>query len=168
MLADSAGANEKAKDTSTSTDAEAASSANSGQNFVRFPALQLPLDPDVKICGVIPKQATLFKSSLMPARLTFITDKGKKNIVFILNAKMCMSKVIKPWKGHLWQPNFSKGLTKSAILTDYKRPRMLCLVLLLRGNLRKLDFQSEFFTSKIIQTSLIFSLKIYSLGAHFC
>ena len=77
-MADSAGANEKAKDASTSTNAEAASSANSGQNFVRFPALQLPLDPDVKICGVIPKQATLFKSSLMPARLTFITDKGKK------------------------------------------------------------------------------------------
>ena len=79
MLADSAGANDKAKDTSTSIDAEAASSAvNSSQNFVRFDALQLPLDPDVKICGVIPKQATLFKSSLMPARLTFITDKGKK------------------------------------------------------------------------------------------
>ena len=90
-MADSAGANDKAKDTSTSTDAEAASSANSGQNFVRFPALQLPLDPDVKICGVIPKQATLFKSSLMPARLTFITDKGKKYIVVILDAKMCMS-----------------------------------------------------------------------------
>ena len=47
------------------------------QNFVRFEALELPLDPDVKICGVIPKQATLFKSSLMPARLTFITDKGE-------------------------------------------------------------------------------------------
>ena len=84
-MADSAGANEKAKDTSTSTDAEAASSANSGQNFVRFPALQLPLDPDVKICGVIPKQATLFKSSLMPARLTFITDKGKKKTFSIFS-----------------------------------------------------------------------------------
>ena len=136
-MADSAGANDKAKDTSTSTDAEAASSANSGQNFVRFPALQLPLDPDVKICGVIPKQATLFKSSLMPARLTFITDKGKKYIGIILDAKMCMSKVIKPRKGHFRQPNFSKGLTKSAIQASQN-------ALLPRVNLRKLDFQSEF------------------------
>ena len=110
MLADSAGANEKAKDTSTSTDAEAASSANSGQNFVRFPALQLPLDPDVKICGVIPKQATLFKSSLMPARLTFITDKGKKYIVIILNAKMCMSKVINLGRDTFGNPIFYKVL----------------------------------------------------------
>ena len=46
-------------------------------NFVQFDALQLPLDPDVKICGVIPSQAILFKSSLMPSRLTFITDQGK-------------------------------------------------------------------------------------------
>ena len=75
-MADSNTANENT--TSTSTDGENASTnnVNSSQNFVRFDALQLPLDPDVKICGVIPKQATLFKSSLMPARLTFITDKG--------------------------------------------------------------------------------------------
>ena len=151
MLADSAGANDKAKDTSTSIDAEAASSAvNSSQNFVRFDALQLPLDPDVKICGVIPKQATLFKSSLMPARLTFITDKGKKYIVIILNAKMCKSKVINLGKGHLRQPKFSNGLTKLAILPDYKHPRMLCLALPPCGKVRKLDFQSEFSISKII------------------
>ena len=109
-MADSAGANDKTKDTSTSTDAEAASSANSGQNFVRFPALQLPLDPDVKICGVIPKQATLFKSSLMPARLTFITDKGKKYIVIILYAKMCMSIVINLEKDTFGNPIFQKIL----------------------------------------------------------
>ena len=145
-MADSAGANDKAKDTSTSTDAEAASSANSGQNFVRFPALQLPLDPDVKICGVIPKQATLFKSSLMPARLTFITDKGKKNIVIILNTKMYMSKVINLERDTFGKHIFSKSLTKSAILNDYKRPRMLCLALLPRGKVRKLDFRSEFST----------------------
>ena len=46
-------------------------------SFIRFEPLQHPVDPDVKICGVIPKQATLFKSSLMPARLTFITDQVK-------------------------------------------------------------------------------------------
>ncbi len=49
-------------------------------NFVRFKALQLPLDPDVKICGVVPSQTSLFKSSLMPARLTFITDKAESYV----------------------------------------------------------------------------------------
>ena len=43
-------------------------------NFVRFDPLKLPLDPDVTVCGVIPSEATLFKSSLMPARITFVTD----------------------------------------------------------------------------------------------
>jgi len=42
-------------------------------NFVRFDPLKLPLDPDVTVCGVVPSEATLFKSSLMPARITFIT-----------------------------------------------------------------------------------------------
>ena len=91
-MADSNTANENT--TSTSTDGENASTnnVNSSQNFVRFDALQLPLDPDVKICGVIPKQATLFKSSLMPARLTFITDKGNANGKAII--QLCSMNVI--------------------------------------------------------------------------
>ncbi len=44
--------------------------------FSKFDALQLPLDPEVLVCGVVPKKATLFKSSLMPARLTFKTVTG--------------------------------------------------------------------------------------------
>jgi phosphatidylinositol 3-kinase len=46
-------------------------------NFVRFDhPLHLPLDPEIKVCGIIPSEATLFKSSLMPAKLTFITSDG--------------------------------------------------------------------------------------------
>ena len=46
-------------------------------NFVKFDhPLQLPLDPDVRVCGIIPSEATLFKSSLMPAKLTFVTADG--------------------------------------------------------------------------------------------
>ncbi len=46
-------------------------------NFIRFDhPLQLPLDPEVRVCGIIPSDASLFKSSLMPAKLTFITSDG--------------------------------------------------------------------------------------------
>ncbi|KAF0289167.1 Phosphatidylinositol 3-kinase catalytic subunit type 3 [Amphibalanus amphitrite] len=45
-------------------------------NFATFDPLPLPLDPEVRICGILPDKATLFKSALMPARLTFLTDTG--------------------------------------------------------------------------------------------
>jgi phosphatidylinositol 3-kinase len=47
-------------------------------NFQRFDPLPFPLDPETKICGLVVDKANLFKSSLMPARLTFITDKGTR------------------------------------------------------------------------------------------
>jgi phosphatidylinositol 3-kinase len=46
-------------------------------NFVHFDPLPLPLDPTVQVCGLYPEKATLFKSSLMPAKLTFKTTDGK-------------------------------------------------------------------------------------------
>ena len=71
-------------------------------------------------------------------------------------------------KRHLRRPHFSKGLTKLAILPDYKHPGMLCLALPAGSKLQKSDFQSEFSSSKIIRISLIFfSLKNNKLGAHF-
>ncbi|XP_076350143.1 phosphatidylinositol 3-kinase 59F isoform X2 [Tachypleus tridentatus] len=42
-------------------------------NFTGFDPLPLSLDPEVNIKGIIPEKATLFKSALMPARLTFLT-----------------------------------------------------------------------------------------------
>ncbi|KAK7481316.1 hypothetical protein BaRGS_00027396 [Batillaria attramentaria] len=42
-------------------------------NFSSFDELPLPLDPSVKVKGVIPGEATLFNSKLMPCRLTFQT-----------------------------------------------------------------------------------------------
>lgn len=46
-------------------------------NFTNLdPPLSLPLDPNIKIQGVIPQKATLFKSQLMPCRLTFRTTIG--------------------------------------------------------------------------------------------
>jgi hypothetical protein len=63
--------------------------------------------------------------------------------------------------------NFSKGLTKSAILPDFKCPRMLCLGLPPHREVPKLDFESGFSMSKFIKIFLIFSLKNKNLGAHF-
>lgn len=45
------------------------------------PPLSLPLDPNVKIQGILPNKATLFKSQLMPCRLTLRTTIYEKSIV---------------------------------------------------------------------------------------
>ncbi|GAB6032406.1 Phosphatidylinositol 3-kinase catalytic subunit type 3 [Chamberlinius hualienensis] len=42
-------------------------------NFANFEPLPLPLDPEVKVKGILHEKATLFKSALMPCRLTFLT-----------------------------------------------------------------------------------------------
>ncbi|WPH02889.1 Hypothetical protein R9X50_00575700 [Acrodontium crateriforme] len=42
------------------------------------PPLPLPLDPEVKITGIIPGEANVFKSSLFPLYLNFKTDSGAK------------------------------------------------------------------------------------------
>jgi len=53
-------------------------------NFMNFePSLKHPLDPDVAVKGIIPSKATLFKSSLNPARLTFVRENHDENYVTI-------------------------------------------------------------------------------------
>ena len=42
-----------------------------------------PLDPNVIVKGIIPEKATLFRSSLSPARLTFTREDGGENYVTI-------------------------------------------------------------------------------------
>ena len=46
------------------------------KSMASFDPLPLPLDPSISICGIKAEKATLFKSSLMPARLTFVTEQG--------------------------------------------------------------------------------------------
>ena len=49
------------------------SSSDSAFNFVRFePVMKLPVDPTVEVTGIIPKEASLFKSSLAPALFSFV------------------------------------------------------------------------------------------------
>lgn len=45
------------------------------------PPLSLPLDPNIKISGVISEKATLFKSQLMPCRLTLRKTIFEKNVL---------------------------------------------------------------------------------------
>ncbi|XP_062984367.1 phosphatidylinositol 3-kinase catalytic subunit type 3 isoform X1 [Elgaria multicarinata webbii] len=47
-------------------------------NLSDFEPIPLPLEPQVKIRGIIPEKATLFKSALMPAQLFFRTEDGDK------------------------------------------------------------------------------------------
>ncbi|PRD28631.1 UNVERIFIED_CONTAM: pik3c3 [Trichonephila clavipes] len=49
-------------------------------DFLNFEPLPLPLDPSVKVKGIIPEKTTLFKSALMPTRLTFLTVDGKEYV----------------------------------------------------------------------------------------
>ncbi|XP_053405628.1 phosphatidylinositol 3-kinase catalytic subunit type 3-like [Mercenaria mercenaria] len=49
-------------------------------NFSEFEALPLPLDPDVKVNAIDPESASLFKSNLMPCKLTFHTADDKSYV----------------------------------------------------------------------------------------
>ncbi|XP_055595216.1 phosphatidylinositol 3-kinase catalytic subunit type 3 [Uranotaenia lowii] len=42
-------------------------------NFTKFEPLSFPLNPDIQIRGIIAEKVTLFKSALMPSKLTFLT-----------------------------------------------------------------------------------------------
>lgn len=47
-------------------------------SFTNFEPIPFPLDPNVLIKGIIAKKASLFKSALMPSKLTFITVEGNE------------------------------------------------------------------------------------------
>ncbi|XP_038646702.1 phosphatidylinositol 3-kinase catalytic subunit type 3 [Scyliorhinus canicula] len=51
---------------------------NEKVNLSEIEPIPLPLEPQVKIRGIIPEKATLFKSALMPAKLIFKADDGGK------------------------------------------------------------------------------------------
>ncbi|XP_036274530.1 phosphatidylinositol 3-kinase catalytic subunit type 3 [Pipistrellus kuhlii] len=56
---------------------------NEKMNLSDVEPIPLPLEPQVKIRGIIPETATLFKSALMPAQLFFKTeDGGKYPVIF--------------------------------------------------------------------------------------
>ena len=53
-----------------------AESKNEMLNF--YPPLPLPLDPEIKVTGVLPDEANVFKSSLFPLYITFQAESGEK------------------------------------------------------------------------------------------
>ncbi|ODV74469.1 phosphatidylinositol 3-kinase VPS34 [Cyberlindnera jadinii NRRL Y-1542] len=51
--------------------------------FKTFSPTRLPLDPSVEICGTVPEESFVFKSSLSPLKVTFTTtDGGKYPLMF--------------------------------------------------------------------------------------
>ncbi|KAI1296923.1 Phosphatidylinositol 3-kinase catalytic subunit type 3 [Halotydeus destructor] len=58
-------------------------STNENFNFTSFEPMSLPLDPRVKIKGIIPEKATLFKSAMMPSRITFRTVEEQDYIAIL-------------------------------------------------------------------------------------
>ncbi|XP_055390617.1 phosphatidylinositol 3-kinase catalytic subunit type 3 [Condylostylus longicornis] len=53
-------------------------------NFKRFEhEIPFPLDPDVSITGIVPDKTSLFKSALMPSKLTFVTSIPRQEYVAI-------------------------------------------------------------------------------------
>ena len=53
-------------------------------NFLSFDLLPLPLDPEIKVKGIISEKTTLFKSALNPIKLTFITSNPGEEYVAIV------------------------------------------------------------------------------------
>ncbi|KMQ95992.1 phosphatidylinositol 3-kinase catalytic subunit type 3 [Lasius niger] len=49
-------------------------------NFSNFEPIPFPLDPEICIKGIIPEKASLFKSALMPSKLTFLTTDNTEYI----------------------------------------------------------------------------------------
>ncbi|KAF7391005.1 hypothetical protein HZH68_010503 [Vespula germanica] len=49
-------------------------------NFSNFEQIPFPLDPEICIKGIIPEKASLFKSALMPSKLTFLTTENTEYI----------------------------------------------------------------------------------------
>ena len=55
----------------------------SNERLTGFEALPLPLDPDVRIKGILPDKASLFKSALMPSRLSFMTVQEQEYVAIL-------------------------------------------------------------------------------------
>lgn len=49
-------------------------------NFTKFDSITFPLDPSVRIQGILAEKVTLFKSALMPSKLTFLTADFKEYV----------------------------------------------------------------------------------------
>lgn len=90
-------------------------------NFVRFDPLELPLDPSVRVNGLVPGQATLFKSSLMPARLNFVTVEGEQYVTLFkhgddLRQDQLILQIITLMNRILQQENLDLKLTPYRVL----------------------------------------------------
>lgn len=54
-------------------------------DFNSFEPLPLPLDPDVKVKGIISQKASIFKSAMMPIKITFRTLQNREYVAIFKN-----------------------------------------------------------------------------------
>jgi len=54
-------------------------------DFVSFEPLPLPINPDIRVKGIVPQKAGIFKSALMPMKLTFRTTQNKDYVAIFKN-----------------------------------------------------------------------------------
>ena len=54
-------------------------------SYIQFDVIPFPLDPAIQINGIVAEKATLFKSSLMPAKITFTTESGEEYVAIFKN-----------------------------------------------------------------------------------
>ncbi|XP_040567670.1 phosphatidylinositol 3-kinase catalytic subunit type 3 [Lepeophtheirus salmonis] len=96
------------------------------QGLQSIEPLELPLDPNIKIKGMIPERATLFKSSQMPAKLSFITDSDEEYIVIFklgddLRQDQLIIQIITLMDRILQQENLDLKLTPYPVLPTSTR-----------------------------------------------
>ncbi|XP_065671512.1 phosphatidylinositol 3-kinase catalytic subunit type 3 isoform X4 [Hydra vulgaris] len=53
--------------------------------YVSFEPILLPLDPDIRVKGIVPNKASIFKSALQPMKLTFRTIQNRDYVAIFKN-----------------------------------------------------------------------------------
>jgi len=99
-------------------------------SFVNFDAIPFPLDPDVRITGIVASKATLFKSSLMPAKITFTTDLGEEYVAIFklgddLRQDQLILQIITLMDQLLRRENLDLRLTPYRVLATSSRHGMM-------------------------------------------
>uniref|UniRef100_A0A336M345 Phosphatidylinositol 3-kinase catalytic subunit type 3 n=1 Tax=Culicoides sonorensis TaxID=179676 RepID=A0A336M345_CULSO len=54
--------------------------SSSNFKFINFSPRPLPLNPEIYVKGILPQKATLFKSALMPSKMTFMTVDNREYV----------------------------------------------------------------------------------------
>eukprot|EP00158_Paraphelidium_tribonemae_P006475 Partr_v1_DN27836_c0_g1_i1_m23389 putative Phosphatidylinositol 3kinase len=104
--------------------------ADSNSGLLSFAPFPLPVDASVEVCGIVADKATIFKSNLMPLRLTFRTTNDRQYTVMFkigddLRQDQLVMQVIKLMDKLLKKENLDLKLTPYRILATGTNHGML-------------------------------------------